>query len=185
MKLKKIPIFVLSLLVLFLVSCIRDTDFDQASDITATPIVELDLIYFTLDASDFFDSITNTPRLTLRDTTRIDFLDETDFQESLLRAEFLFEFTNSIPRQFDVDFQFLSVANDTTYTTSTSVLAGTEQNPVETTFIENVERPEVFDLTSAEKVVVSVTIPSSSEALEGELNLKSKATYYLEITERE
>ena len=169
---------------LLLFSCIKDTNFDEAQDITLTPVVELNLIFFNVDASEFFDSITNTSILTLRDTTEIRFLDDTDFQESLIRAEFQFDFTNSIPRGFMVDFQFLSEENEETFVTGTTVNQGTEQLPVFTQFIENVEGEEVLQLTQANRVVVTITIPSSDATLEGVLNLQSKTTYYLEVKDR-
>lgn len=165
---------------LFLISCIKDTDFDQTEDIALTPIVELDLIYFNLQADQFFDSINSNPILTVRDTTEIKFLDDTGLQESLKRAEFYFKFTNSIPRSFQVDFQFLSETNDTTYVTGTSIAEGAPTTPVITEFIENVEGDDILQITKANKVVVSVTITSSDENLEGTLNLKSKTTYFLE-----
>ncbi len=165
---------------LFLISCIKDTDFDQTEDIALTPIVELDLIYFNLRADQFFDTINSNPILTVRDTTEIKFLDDTGLQESLKRAEFYFKFNNSIPRSFQVDFQFLSETNDTTYVSGTSISEGAPATPVITEFIENVEGDDILQLTKANKVVVSVTIPSSDENLEGTLNLKSKTTYFLE-----
>lgn len=165
---------------LFFSACIKDTDFEQADDIALTPVVELDLIYFDLRASDFFDTINSNPILTVTDTTEIKFLDDSALQESLKRAEFYFKFTNSIPRSFQVDFHFLSEANDTTYVAGTSVSAGMPTAPVITEYIENVEGDDILNLTQANKVVVSVTIPSSSENLEGTLNLKSKTSYFLE-----
>jgi len=178
-KALSIPIFV-AFACMFFTACIKDTDFDQTENIAMTPVVELDLIYFDLRASDFFDTINSTPVLTVSDTTEIRFLDDSDLQESLKRAEFYFKFTNSIPRDFQVDFQFLSENNDTTYVANTSVNEGTIAAPVITEFIENVEGTDILDLTQANKVVVSVTIPSSSENLQGTLNLKSKTTYFLE-----
>ena len=165
---------------LFFTACVRDTDFDQAEDIALSPIIDLNLIYFDLPAERFFDTITSTPILTVRDTTEIKFLDDGGVQENLKRAEFYFKFTNTIPRDFQVDFQFLSEFNDTTYTTTTTVGSGIIANPVITEFIENVEGDAILQLTQANKVVVSVTIPSSNENLEGILNLKSKTTYFLE-----
>ncbi len=172
------------LAVLLLFSCIKDTNFDEAQNIALTPVVELDLIYFNVDASEFFDSINNISILTLRDTTEIRFLDDTDFQESLIRAEFQFNFTNSIPREFMVDFQFLSEENEETYVIGTIVNQGTVQVPVFTQFIKKVEGEEILQLTQANKVVVSITIPSSDASLRGILNLQSKTTYYLEIKDR-
>ncbi|MDC7995976.1 hypothetical protein [Altibacter sp. HG106] len=179
-----IPTLVILVLV-STISCIKDTDFEQASDITARPVVELNLIHFEVDAGEFYDESTNTSRLTLSDTTEIRFLDDSGLQESLLRAEFLFEFTNAIPRTFDVTFQFLSEATDTTYTTQTFVEAGTVGVPLVTTYEEVVEGAEILELTSANRVVVNVTIPEANAELEGALRLKSKTTYFLEITERE
>ncbi|MBZ0327530.1 MAG: hypothetical protein K8F54_08010 [Altibacter sp.] len=175
-----IPFVVVFISLLFF-SCIKDTDFDQADDIAVTPVIELNLIHFNVTGGDFFDTITSTPILTLRDTTEIRFLDDQEIQESLKRAEFYFKFTNSIPRDFLVNFQFLSEANDTTYETQANVITGSTQAPVITEFVENVEGDAILQLTQASKVVVSVTIPSSSAELEGALNLQSKTTYYLEF----
>lgn len=167
-----------------LLSCVKDTDFGEAENIVLTPVVELNLIYFDVDASEFYDTINNTSILTLRDTTEIRFLDDTGIQESLLRAEFLFNFTNSIPRTFSVDFQFLNEMGEETYATRTTVDAGTPLEPVFTQFIENVEGQDILQLTMADRVVVSVTLLTSDPSLQGALNLKSKTTYYLEIKER-
>lgn len=166
---------------ILLTGCVKDTNFDEAENITLTPVVELDLIYFNLTASDFFDSSTSNPRLTVTDTTELPFLDDGFAQEDLKKADFLFKFNNSIPRNFDVNFQFLTSENQETYSTQTSVDQGSPQNPQPTDFTQTVEGQDLTELTQASKVVVSVTIASSNENLEGELNLKSKTTYYLEL----
>lgn len=181
MKRHLIVPFALVFALVLLFSCVKDTDFTQTDDITITPVVELDLIFFNLNASDFFDTITSTPRLQVVDTTEIRFLDDSFLQDDLKRAEFLFNFTNGIPRTFQVDFQFLNEQNDTTYQTQTTVAEGTPENPIPTTFTETVAEEEVLNLTQANKVVVAVTIPSADAGLEGELNLQSKTTYFLEI----
>ena len=165
---------------LFFTACIRDTDFEQTDNIVLTPVVELDLIYFTIKGTDFYDTINAKPIPTLRDTTLIKFLNDSLIHESLKRAEFYFRFSNSIPKSFTVDFQFLGETNDTTYFAQTTVAQGSLNQPKVTEFIENVEGGDVLRLTQANKVVVSVTIPASNENLEGALNLKSKTTYFLE-----
>lgn len=169
---------------ILLFSCVRDTDFNQAEEVSLTPKVELNLIHFDLEAGEFFDQQTNTPRLVVTDTTEIRFLDDTEVQESLLKAEFLFVFTNSIPRTFQTDFVFINELGEPTYSSSTLVNEGSILAPVVTEFVEVVEGPEILELTQANRVVVSVTIPSSDASLEGNLNLKSKTTYYLEIKDR-
>ncbi len=185
MKKNLLPLLlgVLSSIVLF--SCVRDTDFSQAEEVALTPIVELNLIHFDLDAGEFYDSLNDLPRLTVVDTTEIRFLDDTETQESLQKADFLFLFTNSIERSFTADFTFISEMGNPTYSASTEVSAGTVSQPIETEFIEVVESEDLINLTQANRVVVTVTIPSADASLEGHLNLKSKTTYYLEIKERD
>lgn len=174
-----------ALIIIFLSSCVKDTDFSQAENVTLTPVVELNLIHFDINASEFFDPTTGTPRLTVVDTTEIRFLDDSGFQESLQRAEFFFRFENSIPRSFQTDFLFLDKDGIQTYGTSFAVAEGSNDTPVVTEHTENVEGEAVLELTSADRVVVSVTIPSANANLTGNLNLQSKTTYYLEIKERD
>lgn len=166
------------------IACVKDTDFEQAENITLTPVVELNLVFFDLPATAFFDSISNTPRLTVSDTTEIRFLDDGEIQESLRRAEFFFRFENSIPRSFETQFDFISPESEITYTTTVPVEEGEPTLPVVTEFTENVEGDQILNLTQADKVVVTVNIPEANEDLEGNLNLQSKTTYYLEIKER-
>ena len=174
-------LFVFLLLLFFFTGCIKDTDFDQAENIALTPINELNLIYFNIGAESFYDDSTATEILTVRDTTEIRFLDDQEIQEGLRRVDFYFKFTNSIPRDFLVDFRFISEMNDTTYTAQTPVASGTIQDPVITEFIEIVDGDGIVNLTMSNRLVVTVTIPSSDENLDGYLNLQSKATYYLEL----
>lgn len=173
-----------TLCAIMLFSCVKDTDFDQAENIVLTPVVELDLIYFNVESSDFFDADTGLSQLTVSDTTEIRFLDDSGIQESLKRAEFLFRFTNSLSTSFDVNFEFLDRNNVETYATQTSVDAGSPQNEVMTDFVEVVEGADILELTKANKVVISATIPQEIVAIDGALNLKSKTTYYLEIKEQ-
>jgi hypothetical protein len=169
------------LLIAFFSACVKDTDFDQANDIVVSPIVELDLIYFDLPAITFFDTINSIPILTVSDTTNLPWLNDEEIRTSLKRAEFYFKATNSIEREFQLDFQFLNEQNEVTYMLQTQVEQGTITNPLITEFIENVEGEDLADLTLAEKVVVLLTIPSANENLDGTINLESKATYYLEF----
>lgn len=165
-------------------SCVKNTDFDQAENILLTPVVELDLIHFNVESTDYFNPITGITQLTVSDTTEIRFLDDSGIQESLKKAEFLFRFTNSMATSFDVSFQFLDRDNVETYLAATSIAQGTIGTPVVSDFIEVVEGADILELTKANKVVISATIPEEIPELEGSLNLKSKTTYYLEIKER-
>ncbi|MGB0948962.1 MAG: hypothetical protein ACPGU0_02505, partial [Marinirhabdus sp.] len=145
-----------------------------------TPVAELSLILFDTPASDFIDEDTNE-EVTITDEAEITFLNGTDTQKYLVRADFFFEFTNSISRSFDVIFEFLDTDGNSTYTIEIDVAPGTLQSPRTTIREESVVNEDIIRLTQANRVRSTVTIPSSNVDLEGNLKLKSKATLYLEI----
>ena len=61
--------FILLTSILLFVSCFDGTDFDQTNEVVLTPEIELDLIYFNLEASNFYDYANNTEVLVVEDTT--------------------------------------------------------------------------------------------------------------------
>lgn len=173
-------------LAFFWTSCVKDTDFNQAEDIATRPVVETNLVFFNLEGAEFYDTAGNIPRETLTDTTEIRFLDDEGFQESVLRAEFLFRFNNTIPRDFVVDFEFVSEQGELTYATSTTVPAGSTENPsIPPDFIVPIEGEDVIALTSANRVVVNVSMENAIPGLPGQLDMQSVVTFYLEFKERD
>ena len=181
MDLKTAKLFFLLTSMLLFVSCFDGTDFDQANDVVVTPEIELDLIYFNLEASSFYNNANNTEVLVVEDTTDLDFLGGSDINDILKGADFFFKFTNSIARGFNVSFDFLSQDNVSKYLMQTTVALGSEDNPVVSYFVQSLDELQIKELTKAKKVLVTVTIPSSSQDLTGVLNLQSKTTYYLQI----
>ena len=181
MDLKIAKLFFLLSSMLLYVSCFDGTDFDQANDVVVTPEIELDLIYFNLEASSFYNNANNTEVLVVEDTTDLDFLGGSDINDILKGADFFFKFTNSIARGFNVSFDFLSQDNVSKYLMQTTVAPGSEDSPVVSYFVQSLDELQIKELTKAKKVLVTVTIPSSSQDLTGVLNLQSKTTYYLQI----
>ena len=60
---------------------------------------------------------------------------------------------------------------------------GNTVNPVITEFTEIIENNDLIDFTTATKVVVNTIATSSLNNINGNLDLQSKATYYLRIEE--
>ena len=173
--------FILLTSILLFVSCFDGTDFDQTNEVVLTPEIELDLIYFNLGASNFYDYANNTEVLVVEDTTDLDFLGGSDINDIIKGADFYFEFTNTIARGFNVSFDFLNNDNVSKYLMQTTVSPGSENTPVVSYFVQSLDVLQIKELTKANKVLVTVTIPSSSQDLSGVLNLQSKTTYYLQI----
>ncbi|PQB04957.1 hypothetical protein [Aureitalea marina] len=185
MRTNLFPSFLVCFGLMLLGSCAKDVDFDQANEVALRPVVELNLIFFDLQFDRFFDQETGQINQIVRDTTEIRFLDDSGTQESLQRVDFLFRFTNSIDRTFQVDFRFISQQNDTVYTIPAQVINGSVSAPVLTEIFEVVEGDQIMNLTMANRLVVETEIASADPGLEGNLNLQSKTTYFFEIKERE
>lgn len=174
-------IFILFVLLCATVSCVKDTDFDQADQISVTPEYELDLVFFTIDSSQFVPAGDLGEAYKVSDTTDIRFLDDSFIQESLVRAEVFFRFTNSIPRDFTTQIEFLNDNDVVRYAFEIPVAGGSVSAPVITEHLEIIETADdVRELTRSSQVVVSVFVPGSPQDLEGTLNLQSKSTYFLE-----
>lgn len=177
------PIIIICLIVISCItaSCVKDTDFDQAEQIALTPEFELDLIYFTVEPGQFQASGGLGESFRVTDTTDIRFLDDNFVVDALTRAEIFFRFTNSIPRDFTTQIEFLNDNDIVRYAFEIPVAGGSVSAPVITEHIEVIETAEdIAELTRSSQVVISVFVPESPQDLEGTLNLQSKTTYFLE-----
>jgi len=166
---------------LFFSACIKDTDFDQTDDIEITPALELDFVFFTLDANRFYDIDAGEYNLVVSDTTDFTFLNDEFTSENLLRAEFLFKSTNSLPVDFISKIDFLNASYEVFYTIQFPVNSGTINNPTITEFIQVIEGNDMELLTQADKVIVSINASTSVENLEGVYKFQSKTAYYLKV----
>ncbi|MDC7997610.1 hypothetical protein [Gilvibacter sediminis] len=169
-------------LICCMTSCIKDTDFEQADQITLSPEYELDLVYFTVDPTMFTAVGELGEAFRVSDTTNIRFLDDSFIQESLVRAEVFFKLTNSIPRDFQLEVEFMTLNNEVQYQFDIPIAAGTVAAPVITEHLEVFDTAaELGPLTSSSRVVISVSSPETVETLDGTLNLQSKSAYFLEF----
>ncbi len=181
MKKKLNLLFLVALVFLPFIACVKDTDLDQTDDIVVSPVIELDFLFFTIDSESFENSNIGIGNLTVTDTTEFSFLNDDFSSDNLIRAEFYFKYTNGLPLNFITEYQFLDEDNELHYEIIIPVNAGSVDSPLITEHIENIEGDRIIDLKNSEKVVVNIIAPSSVDNLEGTLNLQSKTTYYLSI----
>jgi len=172
-------LFLFTFIALLFSACVKDTDFNQTDDIALTTVLELDFIFFNINSQNFTDlGINNT---TVSDTTDLDFLDSGIVSENIIRADFYFRNTNSFPVSFLAQYQFLNDNNEIKYEVIVPVQAGNNIDPVITEFTEIIENNDLVNLTSATKVVVNTIANSSLNTVDGNLDLQSKATYYIRL----
>ncbi len=164
-----------------ILSCVKDTDFDQAEAIALTPVLELDLVYFTIDSPEFEPTSDLGGSYQVTDVTDLRFLDDSFTVDALSRADFFFRFNNSIPQNFTASFNFVTLTDEPRYEVIIPIAAGSLEEAVITEYTEVLDTNEqIRALTNAARVIVTITAAESPEGLEGSLNLQSKTTYFVE-----
>ena len=162
-------------------SCFKDVDLGQTEDIQLTPDLQADIIYYQLSEIDFLDSETNEYTPIIRDTTRLEYLDDSYIQDGLLYAEFRFKHENAFPYDIRSDIKFLDEKNRQQFNVSYLIPAG---SPVAVAVIDTIH---VMDASNIEKVRRSIKMAIELEmlgpgkGLEGELKFSSKGLFRLEF----
>ncbi len=187
MKTKKaVALLCILCMVVQLISCVKDVDFDQASDIVLTPVYEVDFIYSRFDTSQFIDPDEDPsvviPEIVVNDTLNYDLLGTDFVVDNLEQVALTFEFSNTIERDFEFSFGFLDDANQRigpsfTITANAGLGAGTD--PVVTTEEIILDNATINILGAATKLISSIRIQNVNSSLQGILELKSKGTYFI------
>ncbi len=174
---KIIPLVLLLFLTTVTTSCIKDIDFDQAGDISLQPEIQASLLIFEVDEGDFIDPETNSQRLIIRDTVRLEFLDDDYIQKDLEKVEFSFKFRNSFPQSFSNRILFLSENNSLQH----EVIFNTDQsnmgNPVVSEKIEIIGPDRIQVIKRSIKMVVEIRVNTNNQPFTGKLNFESKGLF--------
>jgi hypothetical protein len=170
-----------SLFMATLGSCVKDTDLDQFNQTLLKPVVDINLVFWEVEAPRFNITSGNLPLGTVRDTTEIRFLDDPDTQESVVRADFLFDFENTSDAEYDVVIDFVSLSGSVTYSLQTTISAGTVSAPEQQVVLQEIVTPEVSNITHAGLMAISA-VAQGLPPNQGSLKMKSKVRFYLEIS---
>ena len=184
-NLNLVSYIVLLLSVTLFNACVKDVDFDQTEDILPTPVFESSLIFSNLEAPSFLDDVSQQEVVVLTDTTRLEYINSDFFVDQLAKTNLTFKFTNSLDRDFNIAFEFVTDADELRYLAEIDVPAGEPSNPilVESSFL--IEEPELSTFEEATKLIYKITLPPSTNPISpttlGSLKLESKATFYFEL----
>jgi len=169
-------------------SCIKDTDFDQATPITLTPIMEVSLVENQETADSFLDA-SGTEVLFISDLIVLDILSSDFIKDNLTKAELVFEVTNSLNKAFQIKMYFYDPADMLQHSFFIDIDNSPSHIPLVT------EHTEVFDMVSlatlkaSTKLEITITLVSSAMGSvltpdsEGSMRLISKGILYLEYTQ--
>ncbi|KAA1245699.1 hypothetical protein [Aquimarina sp. RZ0] len=177
--------------ILLSASCVKDLDFDQIEEVVLTPVFELDFIFSEFDMNDFVpdglptDTEFDVPREQLRDTVNYDLVGSDFAVDNLDRIELTFEVRNTIQREFTIQFQFLTDADQPIgelYTIPIQAGLGEGTAPVISFSVPNpivLDNATLNELSQAQKIATEVIIPTLNTDLRGVLHIRSKASYFV------
>ena len=169
------------LLCVFSLSCSSDLDFNQVNDLKTEPVVVSNLATFDVQAHQFVDG--GVEQTVSGDLMDFEVFKQSFFDQNLTRADFFFEYNNTINRGFKINIFFLDANNTAIYAIPFDVPAysGTQNLVTKTEIFQNVK---LDLLKKASKVAFVVTLlpgPTLSENSLGSLKLRSSATLYFVV----
>jgi hypothetical protein len=182
------PIFktTLQTLLLFLVSlglisCVKDVDLDQAADIGLKPKLQIDLLVYDVNETNFVDTLTNQQKTIIRDTVRLEFLDDSYIQDDLMEVEFRFKYINSFTRSFHNKISFLSENNSAQHVVEFNINPGDENNPAVTEVIDLIQFNQIQVIRRSIKMAVEIEALPGNDPFTGELKFQSKGLFSFEF----
>ncbi|WP_242085731.1 hypothetical protein [Aestuariivivens sediminis] len=168
-----------------LASCTKEVDFDQANDLSLNPVVASNLIYFKANASDF--SVDTTELTTVKDSVIIDLFGRNFFIDYVVKAEFVFEVTNSINRRANITIEFFDINDQKRHEFSILTPASPNNLDIVTTHTEVFENNSLNALKASDKVVLTMQFLAGGDLLNmntpGRIELKSKGVFYTTIND--
>jgi len=173
--------FLLFLLVLGLVSCVKDVDLDQAKDIGLKPKLQIDLLIFDVDETDFVDTLTNQQKTIIRDTVRLEFLDDSYIQDDLKEVEFSFKYINSFPQSFRNKISFLSENNSVQHVVEFNIDPGDKNYSAVTEIVDLIQFDQIQVIRRSIKMAVEIEALPGNDPFTGELKFQSKGLFSFEF----
>lgn len=172
-----IRVILLLILVSGLTSCVKDVDLDQAEDIRLRPDLQVDLLIFDVEASDFTDPKSGLPRTIIKDTVRLEFLDDDYIQNDLSKVEFRFRYTNTFSNSFSSRIYFLSETNALQHQVDFIIAGGDKTAPVITEKIDFTGENDIDRIRRTIKMVVEIEVLTGGQPVDGNLQFQSKGLF--------
>lgn len=187
LKRKRIKLSILWMATLLLVSCVKDVDFNQAENVILTPVAAASIVYTEVEAARFSED--GIELETVTDTiTDIELFTDDFVLDYLVKAELIFESTNTINRTFGLQVDFLSDTNEELHTLSFDAEPSESGAEVITTHIEIFEDTTLEALKMTRNMIITLHLYPSTDGSSldenstGYISLKSRGTFYFNIS---
>ncbi|WP_445734441.1 hypothetical protein [Mariniflexile sp.] len=166
----------------FCLSCTEPVGFDQINDFEISPAIVSSLVFLDEPAPRFLDN--GNELTTIQDFVQVQFFNNGFIVENLVKAEFVFETTNSINRGFQIRVDFLDDSNQTQHTFTFSIPPSANTTNVASNHTELFEGDSLEALKSTTTIVFTLNmlpgLPINNDS-KGRIILKSKSIFYFNI----
>ena len=178
-----IRVVALTFSLLLFVSCVSDVDFDQTQDVTITPTVDASLIFFTIDTSDFESVDTEEAVITVRDTTRLEFLNDDFIRENLREVTLDFQVDNTFGQSLVNRVAFMNNAGEEQLVVLFEITSSPDGSVQRTEFTQVLNEDDIQAISNANQLANEVILMTNGASINGELSLQSKALYSLDFSD--
>jgi len=180
---KSYPFIFCVISLLSIISCSSELDFDQADDIVLSPRIDADLVFFSLGTDTFIDVSIPDTTIVVRDTTRLEFLDDSFIRDNIREIEFTFQVDNSFLQSFSNRSIFLNENGVPQYMLEFTVAPSPDGSSIRTTIVEQVNEIELEAILNSIQVANEIQLNTNGQFIDGVISLQSKALYALEISD--
>lgn len=182
MFVRSVKISFLALFVsLLLSSCFKDVDFGQAPDISMTPNVDMDLLVYELNENDFIDSQTGAFTPVIRDTVRLEFLDDDYIQNNLQSVEFRFRHENYFSQPINSQIKFLDKNGREQFSINYLIPAGKVDSTAVVDTIRLIQGSEIRKVKRSIQMALELEMQGGSKSVKGGLDFLSKGLFKFEF----
>ncbi len=185
MKIKLPHIFLLLVSLICCSGCYEALDFEQANDLKLNPTFISSLAYFDTAAPAFI--VNPGDDNFIQETVSLSIFDEPFVVDNLTRADFVFETSNSILRDFNARVDFFDANRNLQHSFTIQIPNSTDNTDNVNTHTEVFEGDTLIGLKNTTVIVFTLTIipsntlPVITEETIGRLKLRSFGVFYLNI----
>lgn len=171
-------------------ACIKDVDFDQAENLSISPALEVSILHFEEPVNTFLDD-DGVEIITVKDSVNIGIFSDQFVVDNLIKADFLFEATNTINRAYEAEIEFYNDLFELQHTINFGVSESPNNQDVVVEYVEIFEGMELEALKATTNLVLTLNLLPSmdgstlNENTPGDLILRSKASFYFNINTSE
>ncbi len=165
------------------ISCVDDVDFDQTQDVVFNQTVDASLIFFTIDTTDLENVNTEEAVVTVRDSTRLEFLDDDYIRENLLEVTLDFQVDNTFGQSLVNRAVFLNNAGQEQFVVEFEIISSPDGSVQRTEFTQVLSQEDIIAISNSIQIANEVIFTTNGASLNGELSLQSKALYKLEFSD--